>query len=538
MCLCPSNCALCDGGRRKNHSCRTTEVYTVHNTSSSRVVLDQAALKAKPEKETEMLGPRTRGCRIIQHRRGCGSVSDIPPCCAESHAEGKASARRVERQLDERPSLAALSFAPHRETRHLDLHAASSGSSASGLELHPARCTRQGLCTPRRAAARRAACCAEGQAGGTAARPPHAASSGNSASGLELRPARLRGKASARRVERQLGERPQASPRPASRQGLRTPRRAATRRAASSFAPPGFEARPPHAASSSRSASGLELPPDRARNKDSARRAERQLGERPRDSPRPASRQDSCTPRRAAARRTASSLAPPGFVTRSLIMKNPDAYTHLQEEDQDAALRDAQDARPPHAASSGSSATGLELPPARDRGKASAAAGHVSLAGLGDRPRASPRPGSPLHAASSGSSASSLELSSALLRGKASARRVERQLGERPRASPRPGSRQGLCTPRQATARRAASSFAPPSFGDAQYPDVATLQRQAITAPHRPARSNMLPAEAVQGRARTACYTTKETSSARQRHPYGPPAPFHAFRLPAPADPL
>eukprot|EP00741_Cyanophora_paradoxa_P017556 tig00020996_g16959.t1 len=330
-----------------------------------------------------------------------GSVSDIPPCCAESHAEGKASARRVERQLDERPSLAALSFAPHRETRHLDLHAASSGSSASGLELHPARCTRQGLCTPRRAAARRAACCAEGQAGGTAARPPHAASSGNSASGLELRPAglearpphaassgnsasglelrpaRLRGKASARRVERQLGERPRASPRPASRQGLRTPLQAAARRAASSF-------------------------------------------------PRPGSKQGLCTTSRAAARRAASRFTPPGFETRQL-----------------------------HATSSGSSANGIEPRPARLRhephptppprsderragGKASAAAGHVSLAGLGDRPRASPAgiEARPLHAASSGSSASSLELSSALLRGKASARRVERQLGERPRASP------------------------------------------------------------------------------------------------------
>eukprot|EP00741_Cyanophora_paradoxa_P011110 tig00020553_g10733.t2 len=452
MCLCPSNCALRDGGRRKNHSCRTTEVYTVHNTSSSRVVLDQAALKAKPEKETEMLGPRTQGCGNID-----------PPICGS----------------EARP-----------------LHVASSGSSTSSLELLPGARGKASARHVERQLDERPAALRDKQE----ARPPHAASSGNSASGLELRPARLRGKASARRVERQLGERPRASPRPASRQGLRTPRRAATRRAASSFAPPGFEATPPHAASSSRSASGLELPPARARNKASARRAERQLGERPRDSPRPASRQDSCTPSRAAARRTASSLAPPGYVTKSLIMKNPDAYTHLQEEDQDerqglgtprraaarraasslgppifashptpprpapprrhAALRDAQDARPPHAESSGSLATGLELPPARDRGKASARRVERQL---GERPRASLRPASrqgirtprraaarraassfpppgietrPLHAASNGSSASSLELSSALLRGKASARRVERQLGERPRASP------------------------------------------------------------------------------------------------------
>eukprot|EP00741_Cyanophora_paradoxa_P017557 tig00020996_g16959.t2 len=373
-----------------------------------------------------------------------GSVSDIPPCCAESHAEGKASARRVERQLDERPSLAALSFAPHRETRHLDLHAASSGSSASGLELHPARCTRQGLCTPRRAAARRAACCAEGQAGGTAARPPHAASSGNSASGLELRPAglearpphaassgnsasglelrpaRLRGKASARRVERQLGERPRASPRPASRQGLRTPLQAAARRAASSF-------------------------------------------------PRPGSKQGLCTTSRAAARRAASRFTPPGFETRQL-----------------------------HATSSGSSANGIEPRPARLRhephptppprsderragGKASAAAGHVSLAGLGDRPRASPAgiEARPLHAASSGSSASSLELSSALLRGKASARRVERQLGERPRASP--------ARDRQHNARRSkeagsgGSSLAWISTRDARAAEAAGTQRRPIS---------------------------------------------------------
>eukprot|EP00741_Cyanophora_paradoxa_P014218 tig00020796_g13717.t3 len=502
MCLCPSNCALCDGGRRKNHSCRTTEVYTVHNTSSSRVVLDQAALKAKPEKETEMLGPRTRGCRIIQHRRGCGSVSDIPPCCAESHAEGKASARRVERQLDERPSLAALSFAPHRVPRRaassFTLPGARGKASARHVERQlderPAalrdkqEALRQGLRTPRRAATRRAA--SSFAPPGLEARPPHAASSGNSASGLKLRPARLRGKASARRVERQLGERPRASPRPASRQGLRTPLQAAARRAASSFPPTGLETRTLHDEPSGSSASGLEIHPARLRDKTAARHVERQLGERHRASPRPASSRG-C---KASARR----------VERQLGDR-------------------------PRASPRPGSRQGL-------------CSGGPCLACRSRRPASSfPPPGieaRPLHAASSGSSASSLELSSALLRGKASARRVERQLGERPRASPRPGSRQGLCTPRQATARRAASSFAPPSFGDAQYPDVATLQRQAITAPHRPARSNMLPAEAVQGRARTACYTTKETSSARQRHPYGPPAPFHAFRLPAPADPL
>eukprot|EP00741_Cyanophora_paradoxa_P017097 tig00020956_g16513.t1 len=463
-----------------------------------------------------------------------GSVSDIPPCCAESHAEGKASARRVERQLDERPSLAALSFAPHRETRHLDLHAASSGSSASGLELRPARCTRQGLCTPRRAAARRAACCAEGQAGGTAARPPHAASSGNSASGLELRPARLRGKASARRVERQLGERPRASPRPASRQGLRTPRRAATRRAASSFAPPGFEARPPHAASSSRSASGLELPPDRARNKDSARRAERQLGERPRDSPRPASRQDSCTPRRAAARRTASSLAPPGFVTRSLIMKNPDAYTHLQEEDQDAALRDAQDARPPHAASSGSSATGLELPPPGIVSRPAQPTPLRRREAMRDAQEARPlqrRAMSRLPVSATG-----LELPPARDRGKASARRVERQLGEQPRAELRPASRQGLRTPRRAAARRAASSISPPGI-EARPLHAASSDSSASSLELRPAQLRRRARQSKGGRGRRA-------TRRRRRHrlanatPTAPLRPFHAFRLPAPADPL
>eukprot|EP00741_Cyanophora_paradoxa_P014217 tig00020796_g13717.t2 len=460
MCLCPSNCALCDGGRRKNHSCRTTEVYTVHNTSSSRVVLDQAALKAKPEKETEMLGPRTRGCRIIQHRRGCGSVSDIPPCCAESHAEGKASARRVERQLDERPSLAALSFAPHRVPRRaassFTLPGARGKASARHVERQlderPAalrdkqEALRQGLRTPRRAATRRAA--SSFAPPGLEARPPHAASSGNSASGLKLRPARLRGKASARRVERQLGERPRASPRPASRQGLRTPLQAAARRAASSFPPTGLETRTLHDEPSGSSASGLEIHPARLRDKTAARHVERQLGERHRASPRPASSR---------ARRPASSFPPPGIEARPLQRR---AMSRLPV-----------------------SATGLELPPARDRGKASA-------------------------------------------------RRVERQLGEQPRAELRPASRQGLRTPRRAAARRAASSISPPGI-EARPLHAASSDSSASSLELRPAQL-----QAVQGRARTACYTTKETSSARQRHPYGPPAPFHAFRLPAPADPL
>eukprot|EP00741_Cyanophora_paradoxa_P016442 tig00020912_g15875.t1 len=438
-----------------------------------------------------------------------GSVSDIPPCCAESHAEGKASARRVERQLDERPSLAALSFAPHRDARHLDLHAASSGSSASGLELRPARCTRQGLCTPRRAAARRAACCAEDKQEalrqglrtprraatrraassfappGLEARPPHAASSGNSASGLELRPARLRGKASARRVERQLGERPRASPRPASRQGLRTPLQAAARRAASSFPPTGLETRTLHDEPSGSSASGLEIHPARLRDKTAARHVERQLGERHRASPRPASSRG-C---KASARRverssaTASSFPPPG------------------------------------------SRQGL-------------CSGGPCLACRSRRPASSfPPPGieaRPLHAASSGSSASSLELSSALLRGKASARRVERSSASGLEHLPAGIEARPL---HAASSDSSASSLElrPPSFGDAQYPDVATLQRQAITAPiARPL--NMLPQSSPREGEDGVLHDEGDVIGS-PTPPYGPLRPFHAFRLP-PGRPL
>eukprot|EP00741_Cyanophora_paradoxa_P025492 tig00000369_g24606.t2 len=301
MCLCPSNCALCDGGRRKNHSCRTTEVYTVHNTSSSRVVLDQAALKAKPEKETEMLGPRTRGRQGLRTPR-------------------RAATRR-----------AASSFAPPGfEAR--PPHAASSGNSASGLELRPARLRGK---PPHAASSSRSASGLELPPTGLETRTLHDEPSGSSASGLEIHPARLRDKTAARHVERQLGERHRASPRPASSRA---------RRPASSFPPPGIEARPLQRRAMSRlpvSATGLELPPARDRGKASARRVERQLGEQPRAELRPASRQGLRTPRRAAARRAASSISPPGI-----------------------------EARPLHAASSDSSASSLELRPAQLRRRA------------------------------------------------------------------------------------------------------------------------------------------------------------------------